>query len=77
MLDEPVTGLDPNATNEMYKLIKNLNKDGITIIMISHDIDAAKVYASHILHLGENVFFGTKNDYIRANIGFNSNGGEF
>lgn len=77
LLDEPVTGLDPNATNEMYKLIKNLNKDGITIIMISHDIDAAKVYASHILHLGENVFFGTKNDYIRANIGFNSNGGEF
>ena len=76
LLDEPVTGLDPNATNEMYRLIEKLNKDGITIIMISHDIDAAKVYASHILHLGKKVFFGTKNNYIRENFGFDSNGGE-
>ena len=37
LLDEPVSGLDPNATEEMYELIESLNKSGITIIMISHD----------------------------------------
>ena len=42
LLDEPVSGLDPRVTAEMYQLIKDLNKkDGITIIMISHDIAAA------------------------------------
>ena len=53
LLDEPVSGLDPRVTAEMYQLIRNLNKkDGITIIMISHDIAAAVKYATHILHIG-------------------------
>ena len=39
LLDEPVAGLDPKVTAEMYRIIDDLNKqDGITIIMISHDI---------------------------------------
>lgn len=53
LLDEPVTGLDPNAMVEMYKLIEKLNKDGMTVIMISHDVDEAVKYASHILTLGK------------------------
>lgn len=64
LLDEPVSGLDPIVTKEMYALIEELHKDGITIIMISHDIEAAKKYASHILHIGKNIFFGTKEEYI-------------
>ena len=64
LLDEPVSGLDPIVTKEMYALIEELHKDGITIIMISHDIEAAKKYASHILHIGKNIFFGTKDEYI-------------
>ncbi len=67
LLDEPVSGLDPKVTAEMYRLIYTLNQqDGITIIMISHDIAAAVKYASHILHIGETVFFGTKEDYLRS-----------
>ena len=65
LLDEPVTGLDPEATEEMYELIKKLNDDGITIIMISHDIDTALQYASHILNIGKNIFFGEAKDYVR------------
>ncbi len=65
LLDEPVTGLDPEATVEMYELIKQLNDDGITIIMISHDIDTALQYASHILDIGRNIFFGEAKDYVR------------
>lgn len=63
LLDEPVTGLDPIATEEMYSLIKNLNDNGITIIMISHDVDAAFKYATHVLHIGKEVFFGKVGDY--------------
>ena len=65
LLDEPVSGLDPKVTAEMYALIEKLNcEDGITVIMISHDITAAVKYASHILHIGSTVFFGTKADYL-------------
>ena len=64
LLDEPVSGLDPAVTKEMYTLIEQLNKDGITIIMISHDIEAAVKYATHILHIGKKLFFGTTQEYL-------------
>lgn len=67
LLDEPVAGLDPKVTADMYSLIDGLNKeDKITIIMISHDLDAAIKYASHILHIGKDIFFGTKEEYIKT-----------
>ena len=67
LLDEPVAGLDPKVTADMYSLIDGLNKeDKITIIMISHDLDAATKYASHILHIGKDIFFGTKDEYIKS-----------
>ena len=67
LLDEPVSGLDPNATAQMYTLIEKLNnEDGITVIMISHDITAAVRYASHILHIGSSIFFGTRDEYTKS-----------
>lgn len=71
LLDEPVAGLDPKVTKEMYELIYRLNReDGITVIMVSHDIAAAVKYASHILHISHTpLFFGTKEDYIASDIG--------
>lgn len=69
LLDEPVSGLDPKVTAEMYELIKKLNDEGITIIMISHDIQASLKYASHILHIGETVFSGTKQEYMKTKLG--------
>ena len=67
LLDEPVSGLDPKVTAELYGLIEQLNReDGITILMISHDIAAALKYASHILHIGDAVFFGTKQAYLES-----------
>lgn len=65
LLDEPVSGLDPKVTQEMYELINKLHRDdGITVIMISHDMAAAEKYASHILHIGEPMVFGTKEEYF-------------
>ena len=59
LLDEPVTGLDPSASNDMYNIIFDINKNfKITIIMISHDINSACKYANKILHINKNqVFF--------------------
>ncbi|MBO4693484.1 MAG: ABC transporter ATP-binding protein [Clostridia bacterium] len=66
LLDEPVSGLDSKAAAEMYSIVKRLNsEDGITVIMISHDISAAVSYASHILHIGTSCLFCTKEDYIK------------
>ncbi len=69
LLDEPVTGLDPLATKEMYQLIQQLNQDGITIIMISHDVNSAIKYASHILYIDEVPYFATKEEFIKSKIG--------
>ena len=70
LLDEPVSGLDPVATADMYQIINELNKeDRVTIIMISHDIGEVATYASHVLHIGQKVFFGTKEEYLESKIG--------
>ena len=71
LLDEPAAGLDPAAGAEMYQIIEMLNRsDGITVIMISHDIAAAVKYASHILHIGgkEQLFFGTAEAYSQSGL---------
>lgn len=78
LLDEPVSGLDPQVTAEMYALIRTLNqRDGITVIMISHDLAAAVTYASHILHIGDTVFYGTKREYLQSGVGRGWTGNSF
>ena len=70
LLDEPVSGLDPIVTAELYEVISELNRQGLTVVMISHDISAAVNYATHILHLGNiPLFFGTKEDYLESDVG--------
>ena len=71
ILDEPVTGLDPTATKEMYELIKELNvKDNVTIIMVTHDIAGALPYADKVLHIGpQGYFFGTRREYCASEEG--------
>lgn len=67
LLDEPVSGLDPQMTEEMYRLIEKINReDKITAIMISHDIRGTMEYASHILQIGQEVIFESKENYLRA-----------
>ena len=65
ILDEPSTSLDYETTCEMYQLIAQLNREGIAIIMISHDLDKALDQAKHILLLeDEDSFFGTRDEYL-------------
>ncbi|MCR5736152.1 MAG: metal ABC transporter ATP-binding protein [Eubacterium sp.] len=70
ILDEPTTGLDPAATMEFYEQIKSLNeKEGVTVIMVSHDIENVMDYATHILHLKQDAtFYGTVDEYKTSNV---------
>ena len=69
LMDEPVAGLDPFVTEEFYGLVEKLNREGMTIIMISHDIAAAKKYASHILHIKNDPSFTGKDEYFASGKG--------
>ena len=79
LLDEPVAGLDPKVTDDMYTLIDHINKKmGITVIMVSHDIQSSVRYASHILHLGHGqLFFGPAEEYLRSDLCRNFMGNQF
>ena len=65
VLDEPVTGLDPKVTSQLYEIVDSLNKEGITIVMISHDLHVLK-HANKILHLGHETFFGSSEEYFNS-----------
>ena len=66
ILDEPVTGLDPEASRKMYEIINELNKSNMTIVMISHDIEVALDYATKVLYIGQNIFYGTTLEYKKS-----------
>ena len=71
LLDEPVSGLDPVATAHMYRLLEQLNRnEGITIVMVSHDVHAAVQSANRILHLHtQMLYYGPAADYFRTELG--------
>ncbi len=71
LLDEPVTGLDPLVSAELYESIASLNKNrGVAVIMVSHDIAGAVKHSDKILHIGRGVeFFGTTEDYLASDLG--------
>ena len=71
ILDEPVTGLDPEAAHDMYRTLEYLNRtEGIAIVMVTHDLQNALKYATHILHAGhKGWFFGTAAEYLASPYG--------
>ena len=71
LLDEPTTGLDPLVTKELYTTVKHLSVEhGMTVIMVSHDVDAAIRYSDRILHLATSLrFIGTPQDYLKTPYG--------
>lgn len=66
VLDEPISGLDPNATSQFYGLINELSvKEKLTIVMISHDINFTISHANKILHVRSGgSFYGTTDEYL-------------
>ncbi len=67
LLDEPTSGLDPQGTEELYETIQRLNREGITVIMITHDLPAVARYATSVLSMGEEpVFYSSAREYLES-----------
>ncbi len=71
VLDEPVTGLDPVASEEFYRVIDSLNREkGIAVVMVSHAVREVLKSAKHILHLShQTYFYGTRQEYQESELG--------
>ncbi len=68
-LDEPTTGLDPIATEELYNIIDRLNEEGVTIVMVTHDINTCIKCAKSVLHLNRGIlFYGSKDEYLSTDL---------
>ena len=78
ILDEPITGLDPSAIQELYALIRKLNReDKVAILMVSHDVQNVVHQANKILHLQQRVlFYGSVKDYVKSREGLEFLGGD-
>ena len=77
LMDEPFTGLDPTVTNELYEVVDKLNHEqGVTVIMVTHDVPEALRHASRILHLGAEHFDGTAEEYRQSPLYRRLMGGE-
>lgn len=51
VLDEPFTGLDPQVSNNLLKLLDELNSEGKTIIIAAHDVDLAYSWGDEVVIL--------------------------
>ena len=71
ILDEPITGLDPAAAQDLYKILAYLNKkEGMAIVMVTHDLKAALQSAQRVLHIGRTGYFaGSVADYLASPMG--------
>lgn len=67
ILDEPTTALDSESSTELYRTIRELNENGVTIIEITHNVQTASENANKILHIGDYCFFGTRDEYFERN----------
>lgn len=63
ILDEPTAGLDPDGVEKVLNILNQLNEEGMTLIISSHDIDMISKYADKIfvLYNGEIIESGNKN----------------
>ena len=76
LLDEPVAGLVPLVSAELYRLIDGLHQSGLTVVMVTHDLAPALASATHILHLSHGSYwFGTKDAYLATPLGKTFAGG--
>ena len=53
LLDEPLAGVNPKLTEEILEIIKKLSNDGITILMVEHNIEAVMKISERVIVLAE------------------------
>jgi len=55
LLDEPTSSLDPVMTKEVFKVMRQLAADGMTMLLVTHDLDFARGAADRILFMEEGI----------------------
>ena len=58
VLDEPTAGLDPQGVEDLSKLLDELNGEGITIIISTHEVDLVPNYANRVFVLVDGILIG-------------------
>ena len=53
LLDEPLAGVNPKLTEEILEIIEKLSNDGITILMVEHNIEAVMKISERVIVLAE------------------------
>lgn len=68
MLDEPTSALDPQIRDSFYELLSDLNRaDGVTILLVSHDMASIGKHTKKLLYLDRRiVFFGTYDQFCHS-----------
>jgi lipopolysaccharide export system ATP-binding protein len=70
LLDEPFAGIDPIAVSEIKRIIGDLSKKGIGILITDHSVHYTLEITkrSYIINLGEIVTSGTKKELLKSEI---------
>ncbi len=70
VLDEPTAGLDPRGSKIILNLIKKFNKEGKTIILVTHDMNIVLNYSDHVIVMndGKVAFEGTPSTLFNGDI---------
>ena len=71
ILDEPTTGLDPQARHLLWHRLRELRRQGITILITSHYMDEVEILCDRLVLINEGVIIaeGTPRDLIRKHVG--------
>jgi len=62
VLDEPTVGVDVESVDAFYDLLESLNEDGITILLIEHDLSAVTNHAERVVCLNREIYFDGPTD---------------
>jgi len=66
-LDEPTSALDHDSREKLFDTLASLSKNGITIMMVTHDMSEVGKHAGHMLFIDREVmFFGTMDDFCHS-----------
>jgi zinc transport system ATP-binding protein len=67
VLDEPTVGVDAESVDAFYDLLATLNADGITVLLIEHDLGAVAEHADRVVCLNREVYFdGPTDEFVES-----------
>ena len=67
LLDEPLAGVNPKLSEQLLQIIFDLNKKGINILMVEHNIDAVMKISERVVVMAEGkIISDGKPDFVRS-----------